>query len=373
MIQYKEMNFAKKSPFRNATDDSDESPPSGPYPGSDERLFHLEMSDEGSSGGKRTKLDTEHFAKTDLNPMASLAAIPSQKRGAVHPLTNSASDLGSKKARKMGSHQSSEKPKFVKPYQIHGVPRPLPTTGLHGLKMQPMNFFEEETFVATDDDPHMARAAIYYLMAQEDRLSSKQFYDGKNRINQKSVTITVKSRQKLLNWLFLVNQQFSYDFDTWILTASILDRFLSAQPIDKDVFQLSGCAAFLLAAKHEERDPPKISELENLCAQCYMKNDFIKMERIMLKVLEYKLVFPSVNVLLREICLLKNINLSTEFVVTMIKRITLHNNLAYMPPSTVVFTLINAADQCTDVEKCFKYLLFCLKQDPLENLYDDEP
>ena len=54
-------------------------------------------------------------------------------------------------------------------------------------------------------------------------------------------------------------------------------------------------------------------------------------------------------------------------------RITLHKNLAYMPPSTVVFTLMNAADQCTDVEKCFKYLLFCLKQDPLENVYDDEP
>ena len=52
---------------------------------------------------------------------------------------------------------------------------------------------------------------------------------------------------------------------------SILDRFLSAQPIDKDIFQLSGCAAFLLAAKHEERDPPKITELVNLCAHCYMK------------------------------------------------------------------------------------------------------
>ena len=53
--------------------------------------------------------------------------------------------------------------------------------------------------------------------------------------------------------------------------SSILDRFLSAQPIDKDIFQLSGCAAFLLAAKHEERDPPKITELVNLCAHCYMK------------------------------------------------------------------------------------------------------
>ena len=73
-----------------------------------------------------------------------------------------------------------------------------------------------------------------------------------------------------------MNQQFAYEFDTWVLAASILDRFLVAQPIDKDIFQLSGCSAFLLAAKHEERDPPKLVELVKLCAHCYMKSDFIK-------------------------------------------------------------------------------------------------
>lgn len=371
--QHSERKAPTSSPFRNGKD-SDVSPPSGPYSGSDEELFHLEMSDEGS-GGKRTKLDPDHLVKVDLNPLqsfGSLATAPSQKRGAGQPLANSASDLGSKKARKMGNHQSLNRPTLVKPNKPFDGVKPANVV-LHELKLQPMNFFDEEQDNIVEDDPHMARAAIYHLLAQEDKLMSKQFFDGKNRINSKSVTITVKSRQKLLNWLFLVNQQFAYEFDTWVLTAGILDRFLSAQAIDKDIFQLSGCAAFLLAAKHEERDPPKITELVNLCAHCYMKNDFIKMERIMLRVLEWNLMFPNVNILLREVCLAQNIQLSQDFVIPMLKRITMHKNLAYMPPSKVVFSLISAADNFKNVDKSFKYLLYMLKQDLLEPLFDDEP
>lgn len=258
---------------------------------------------------------------------------------------------------------------------------PIPAVGATGLqenKTQPMtSSFEEEEPKIQDEDPHMARAAIYYLLAQEDKLMSRGFYDGKNRINPKSVTITAKSRQKLLSWLFLVNQQFAYEFDTWVLAASILDRFLVAQPIDKDIFQLSGCSAFLLAAKHEERDPPKLVELVKLCAQCYMKSDFIKMERIMLRSLDWNLLSPNVHVLLREVCLAQKISLSSDFVISMLKRVITHHNLPYMPPSKLSFSLISAVDQCprvNDVDKTFQLLLYLLKQDPLEqSLFDDEP
>jgi len=255
---------------------------------------------------------------------------------------------------------------------------PVGATGLQEHNTQPMtSSFEEEEPKIQDEDPHMARAAIYYLLAQEDKLMSRGFYDGKNRINPKSVTITAKSRQKLLSWLFLVNQQFAYEFDTWVLAASILDRFLVAQPIDKDIFQLSGCSAFLLAAKHEERDPPKLAELVKLCAHCYMKSDFIKMERIMLRSLDWNLLSPNVHVLLREVCLAQKISLSSDFVISMLKRVLIHHNLSYMPPSKLSFSLISAVDQCprvNDVEKTFQLLLYLLKQDPLEqSLFDDEP
>lgn len=372
-IQYREMNQTKSargffedqagSPF-GMDGNSDESPPSGPYSGSDEELFHLELSDEGS-GGKRSKLDHDHLAKVEA---FGHLAEPPKKRGAVQPLANSASDLSSKKARKMGNQKSSGA--LIKSNKCRE--KSFPMDLIHEFKLQPINLINEEE----DSDPHMSRAAIYYLLAQEDQLTSKHYYDGKNRINPKSVTITIKSREKLLHWLFLVNQQFAYEFDTWVLTASILDRFLSAQPIDKDIFQLSGCAAFLLAAKHEERDPPKITELVNLCAHCYMKTDFIKMERIMLRVLEWNLLSPNVNILLREVCLAQNINLSSDFIIPMLKMIIIHKSLAYMPPSKLAFSLISVVDQYNkveDVEKTFKYLLYLLKQDPLDPLFDDEP
>ena len=44
----------------------------------------------------------------------------------------------------------------------------------HTTKSQPMtSSVEEEELKIQDDDPHMARAAIYYLLAQEDKLMSR--------------------------------------------------------------------------------------------------------------------------------------------------------------------------------------------------------
>jgi len=238
-------------------------------------------------------------------------------------------------------------------------------------QQQPMEGVEE------DDDPHMAKAAVFYLLVLEDQLVAKNFYDGKNRIHPKSVSITVQHRRKLLDWLYRVNLQFGYHFDTWVLSSSLLDRFLSAQPIEKDIFQLAGCAAFLIAAKHEERFPPKISELVNLCAKCYWKPDFLKMEQIMLRVLEWSIQTPTVNGLVHEVFLTQQQkcekNFSPQFLTQIMKKIIFHTNLAYMPPSKVAFTLLTASDhyaEVEDVDKTFKYLLYLLKQEPDD--YDDD-
>jgi len=323
----------------------DESPVlTDPESFSEEELFHLEMSDEGS-GGKRSKMDRAPSA--DLNDFPCLCGqdfgfiAQPQKRGAMQPLcTSAAENVTTKKARTT----DSVKQKWIQQQQA----------------------MKEE-----DDDPHMARAAVYYLLVIEDNLVNKNFYDGKNRIHSKSISITVQHRQKLLDWLFRVNLQFSFHFDTWVLTATVLDRFLSAQPIEKDVFQLAGCAAFLIAAKHEERFPPKISELVDICARCYNKIDFLKMERIMLLVLEWKVVTPSVNVLVREVSLIQNgKDFNQTFLTNIIKRIVFHKSLAYMPPSKVAFSLMSAADcdaGAEDVNKTFRYLLYLLKQAPDED------
>lgn len=77
--------------------------------------------------------------------------------------------------------------------------------------------------------------------------------------------IRFEHRVQLLEWLFKVNLNFGYSIDTWVLTACILDRFMALVPMRKDVFQLSGLVSFLIVAKHEERDPPRVRELVTLC------------------------------------------------------------------------------------------------------------
>ena len=50
----------------------------------------------------------------------------------------------------------------------------------------------------------------------------------------------------------------------------------------------------------------------------------------MLRVLEWNLLSPNVNILLREVCLAQNINLSSDFIIPMLKMIIIHKSLAYM-------------------------------------------
>jgi len=352
--------------MKDMKDAEDESPlTNGDSCSSEEELFHLEMSDEGS-GGKRPKYHHQEqdnlAASSSSNAISSkdelhgfgpvIQAAPSQKRGAGQPLCTSATEMTSKKARKMQSRSVVSMSKAAK--------KDLQT--LQSIKYE-----------FGDDDPHMAKAAVYYLLLLEDQLVTKNFYEVKNRIHPKSISISVSHRRKLLDWLLRVNQQFSFNFDTWVLTASILDRFLSAQPIETDIFQLAGCAAFLIAAKHEERDPPKVSELVSLCAKCYMKSDFLKMERIMLRVLEWNIQTPMIHNLVREVALIQNLKpVDEDFLTQIIGKIIFHKSLAYMPPSKLAFTLISASDkfEVQDVEKAFKYLLYLLKQEPDET--DDD-
>ena len=124
-----------------------------------------------------------------------------------------------------------------------------------------------------------------------------------------------------------------------------------------------GCAAFLISAKHEERFPPKISELVDICARCYNKVDFLKMEQIVLLVLEWNILTPTVNVLVREVSLIQNPvkDFNPHFMSNMIKKVIFHKNLAYMPPSKVRnVQLSHTTFKPSRQKKVIFLLLFCL-------------
>ena len=162
------MCLRKMSSFmlQDMKDAEDESPlTNGDSCSSEEELFHLEMSDEGS-GGKRPKYHHQEqdnlAASSSSNAISSkdelhgfgpvIQAAPSQKRGAGQPLCTSATEMTSKKARKMQSRSVVSMSKAAK--------KDLQT--LQSIKYE-----------FGDDDPHMAKAAVYYLLLLEDQLVTK--------------------------------------------------------------------------------------------------------------------------------------------------------------------------------------------------------
>ena len=152
----------------------DESPltTNGDSCSSEEELFHLEMSNDEGSGGKRPKYhhpeDESEAASSSSssksakdnelhgfgNPVIQ-AAMPSQKRGAGQPLCTSATEMTSKKARKMISISSK-----------------AAATNSSSSKKD-LQTLQSIRYEFGDDDPHMAKAAVYYLLLLEDQLVTK--------------------------------------------------------------------------------------------------------------------------------------------------------------------------------------------------------
>ena len=111
------------------------------------------MSNDESSGGKRLKYQLvqpqqpqSDQTKDEISSLVNLVhtTMPSQKRGAGQPLCTSATEMTSKKARKMSFRNKKDLSK------------------LQSMKYE-----------FGDDDPHMAKAAVYYLLLLEDQLVSK--------------------------------------------------------------------------------------------------------------------------------------------------------------------------------------------------------
>ena len=106
--------------------------------------------------------------------------------------------------------------------------------------------------------------------------------------------ITPEMRAAVLEWLVAVNRQFCYDLETLCLAVNLMDRFLSRQLINRDCLQLVGLTCFFIAAKHEEVEPPEISELVSLCARSYQPQQFRWMECIILSLVKFEIMSPTV-------------------------------------------------------------------------------
>jgi len=101
-----------------------------------------------------------------------------------------------------------------------------------------------------------------------------------------------KMRTILVDWLIQVHHRFQLMQETLYLTIAVVDRFLQADPVQKNELQLVGVTAMHIAAKYEEMYAPEIADYAFVSDDSVQRDDILGMEMRMLKSINFKLGRP---------------------------------------------------------------------------------
>ncbi|CAH1793536.1 unnamed protein product [Owenia fusiformis] len=135
--------------------------------------------------------------------------------------------------------------------------------------------------------PEYAQDVIDYLMSNEARLvKGKDFMKADKDVNP-------HIRAILIDWLIQVQAHLNLTQETLYMSVMMLDEFLVKQPITLAKVQLLGLTCLFIAAKFHERFPPDIAVLTHLTEDTYTFKQVIRMELIVLRILDFDLNFPS--------------------------------------------------------------------------------
>jgi hypothetical protein len=96
------------------------------------------------------------------------------------------------------------------------------------------------------------------------------------------------------SWVVEVAEEFGMQQETLHLGVALLDRFLSAtRGVPRGVLQLAAVAAVLVASKEQEVAHPSVGRLTAISANCFRAEDLLRMERILLDALEFRVSSPT--------------------------------------------------------------------------------
>lgn len=111
----------------------------------------------------------------------------------------------------------------------------------------------------------------------------------------KQPDLTFSMRSILVDWLVEVAEEYRLQTETLFLAVNYIDRFLSFMSVQRSKLQLVGTACMFLAAKYEEIYPPDISEFCYITDDTYTKKQVLKMEQIILDVLDFECSTPTAH------------------------------------------------------------------------------
>ncbi|XP_060064040.1 G2/mitotic-specific cyclin-B3-like [Ylistrum balloti] len=109
---------------------------------------------------------------------------------------------------------------------------------------------------------------------------------------EKQTSLTTNMRAILVDWLVEVQENFELNHETLYLAVKLVDLYLTVKNVSKERLQLVGAAALFISCKFDERCPPMVADFLYICDDAYTKNDFLAMERSVLKTIGFDIGMP---------------------------------------------------------------------------------
>ncbi|XP_067245008.1 G2/mitotic-specific cyclin-B1-like isoform X1 [Chanodichthys erythropterus] len=151
-------------------------------------------------------------------------------------------------------------------------------------------------------------------------------------------------RAVAIDWLMQVQREFKLRQETFFMSVGIIDRFLQNNPVPKKCFQLVCVTAMLIASKYEEIYPPTVGDFAFVTDGAYTCGDIWRMERIVLKRLNYSLGRPGPVHFLQRACKVGQASpRDRELAMFLLELGALDYELVHVPPSLMAAAAFAAA------------------------------
>lgn len=128
---------------------------------------------------------------------------------------------------------------------------------------------------------------------QELKNTQNMSYVSPNNYFQLNTEINPVMRLILIDWLAEITYNYHLRPQTFYLSIILVDKFLEKKFVSKQNFQLLGTAAMFISSKYEEMYPLKSKFLIKITDDSYTKEELLEMEKLILKVLEFNVTYPT--------------------------------------------------------------------------------
>lgn len=133
--------------------------------------------------------------------------------------------------------------------------------------------------------PEYAKDVFDYLKQREEKFVLGDYMP-------KQPSLNPEMRAILIDWLVEVQENFELYHETLYLAVKLTDHYLAQAPIHREMLQLVGSTAMLIASKFEERNPPCIDDFIYICDDAYKREELISTEVSILQTLSFDINIP---------------------------------------------------------------------------------